>query len=90
VLVILALPLTWRRVLLVAAALAAFALLFPVTQVRTFYALMLPRHEVGDTLLIGGISVAVLTGGWELSRRLGRGPAAALRAGSSPGPERPR
>jgi cation-transporting ATPase E len=83
VLTILALPLTWRRALLVAAMLAAFVLLVPISFVRNFYALTLPRHLVGDTLLIGGLGVAVLAGGWELSRRLDRGPAAALRVGAS-------
>jgi cation-transporting ATPase E len=83
VLTVLALPLTWRRALLVVAMLAAFVLLFPIAFVRNFYALTLPRHLVGDTLLIGGLGVAVLAGGWELSRRLDRGPAAALRVGAS-------
>jgi cation-transporting ATPase E len=88
VLVILALPLTWRRAVLIAAMIAAFVLLFPLSVVRTFYALTLPHRVLGGALLIGGLGVAVLAGGWELSRRLGRGPAAALRAGASPGPER--
>jgi cation-transporting ATPase E len=82
VLLILALPLSWRRALLVAAMLAAFVLLFPVSFVRNFYALTLPRHALGDALLIGGLGVAVLGAGWELSRRLNRGPAAALGAGA--------
>jgi cation-transporting ATPase E len=83
VLSILAVPLTWRRALLIAAMLAAFVLLFPISLVRNFYALTLPHHHVADMLLIGGLGVAVLAGGWELSRRLGRGPAAALGAGAS-------
>jgi cation-transporting ATPase E len=87
VLVILALPLTWRRAVLVAAVVAAFVLLFPVAPLRNFYALTLPHRVLGDTLLIGGLGVAVLAGGWELSRRLGQGPAAALRSGASPDPE---
>jgi hypothetical protein len=66
--------------------LAAFVLLFPVSFVRNFYALTLPHHLVGDTLLIGGLGVAVLAGGWELSRRLDRGPAAALGGRSQLGP----
>jgi cation-transporting ATPase E len=89
VLAILALPLTWRRAVLLAAMLAAFVLLFPVSVVRDFYALTLPHHVLGGTLLIGGLGVVVLAGGWELSRRLDRGPAAALRAGGSPGHQRP-
>jgi hypothetical protein len=43
VLVLLAVPLTWRRIVLVGAALAGFALLFPVPAVRRFYELQLPR-----------------------------------------------
>jgi hypothetical protein len=88
VLLILALPLTWRRALLVAAMLGAFVLLFPISLVRNFYALTLPHHAVGDALLIGGLGVAALAGGWELSRRLDRGPAAALGAGASSGDQR--
>jgi hypothetical protein len=34
-------------------------------------------------LLIGFAGVAVLAGGWEVSRRLGRGPAAAVQAGTA-------
>jgi cation-transporting P-type ATPase E len=85
VLVILALPLTWRRALLVAAMFGTFVLLFPVAMVRDFYALTLPTSVLGGTLLIGALCVAVLGAGWELSRRLDRGPAAALRAGASTG-----
>jgi cation-transporting ATPase E len=83
VLMILARPLSWRRALLVAAMLAAFVLLFPISFVRNFYALTLLHHHVDETLLIGGLGVAALAAGWELSRRLGRGPAAALGAGAS-------
>src|SRR5215467_1998513 len=60
VLVLLAIPLTWRRMLLVGAALAGFALLFPLPVVRGFSALELPRSGLGTTLLIGGIGVAAL------------------------------
>jgi hypothetical protein len=88
VLVILALPLTWRRALLVGTMLIAAVLLFPLSVVRNFNALTLPRHALGGALLIGGLGVAVLAGGWELSRRVDRGPAAALRAGASSGHDR--
>jgi hypothetical protein len=69
-------PLTWRRITLLAAALAGFALLFPVRAVRSFYALELPHGGIGSTLLIAALGAAALAGFWALSRRLGRGPAA--------------
>jgi len=75
VLALLAMPLTWRRIALAVAALAAFVLLFPVPAVRTFYKLELPRGAIGSTLLIAGLGVAALAGFWVLSRRPGRGPA---------------
>jgi cation-transporting P-type ATPase E len=83
VLVILAQPLTSRRVLLVVLMIAGFVLLFPIELVREFYDLRLPRDVLVETLLIGSLGVVVLAGGWELSRRLGRGPAAAVQAGSA-------
>ena len=75
VLALLAMPLTWRRIGLVVAALAAFVLLFPVPAVRTFYALELPHGAIWSTLLIAALGVAALAGFWVLSRRSGRGPA---------------
>ncbi|HEV2257154.1 MAG TPA: HAD-IC family P-type ATPase [Streptosporangiaceae bacterium] len=75
VLALLAVPLTWRRIALLVAALAAFVLLFPVPAVRTFYALELPRGAIGSTLLIAALGAAALMGFWVLSRRHGRGPA---------------
>jgi cation-transporting P-type ATPase E len=83
VLVILASPLTWRRTLLVALMIAGFLLLFPVESVREFYELKTPSDVLGWTLLIGFSGVAVLGGGWELSRRMNRGPAAAVKAGTT-------
>ncbi len=82
VLVILAQPLTWRRVVLVGLMIVGFVLLFPIESVRDFYALHLPHDVLVGTMLIGFAGVAVLAGGWELSRRLGRGPAAAVQAGT--------
>ena len=79
VLALLAMPLTWRRIALLAAALAAFVLLFPVRAVRTFYALELPRGAIGSTLLIAALGAAALTGFWVLSRRAWRGPATVTR-----------
>jgi len=78
-LTLLAMPLTWRRIALLVAALAAFVLLFPVPTVRTFYALQLPRGAIGSTLLIAALGAAALVGFWVLSRRQGSGPAEAAR-----------
>ncbi len=77
VLALLAIPLTWRRIALLVAALAAFVLLFPVPTVRRFYALALPHGQIIATLLIAALGAAALTGFWALSRRGGRGPAEA-------------
>jgi cation-transporting ATPase E len=74
VLVLLAIPLTWRRMLLACAALAAFAMLFPLPAVRGFYALELPRGELGIVLLIAGAGVASLASFWVVSRRRSRPP----------------
>jgi cation-transporting ATPase E len=78
VLALLAIPLTWRRVALLAAALAAFVLLFPVPVVRHFYALALPNGAIWGTLLIAALGAACLASFWVVSRRLGRGPAEAV------------
>jgi cation-transporting ATPase E len=75
VLALLAMPLTWRRIALLVAALAAFVLLFPVAAIRRFYALELPHGAIWSTLLIAALGVAALAGFWVLSRRSGRGPA---------------
>jgi cation-transporting ATPase E len=83
VLVILASPLTWLRALLVGLLIAGFLLLFPIEWVREFFELEVPSDVIGWTLLIGFSAVAVLGGGWELSRRLNRGPAAAVKAGTA-------
>ncbi len=82
VLVILAFPLTWRRILLVVAMIVAFALLFPLEVVRHFYALSLPNQILGQTIAIGLIASAVLGAWWEISRRSARGPAEALQVGA--------
>ena len=66
VLVMLAMPLTWRRIVLVGADVAGFALLFPLPAVRTFYALELPRGGLGSTLLIAALGAAALV--WLLDR----------------------
>jgi cation-transporting ATPase E len=52
VVVVLALPMTWRRAALLGAMIAAFALLFPLPSVRRFYALDLPGLAPWAMLLI--------------------------------------
>ncbi len=70
VLVLLAMPLTWRRLVLVAAMVAGFIALFPVPAVRHFYALALPAGHLGQTLLIGAAGIVALAVFREISRRL--------------------
>jgi cation-transporting ATPase E len=77
VLVIVALPLTWRRAVLVGLMIVSFVLLFPFAAVRTFYALELPTDVLGATLLIGFAGIAALVLTTELLRRGGQGPARA-------------
>jgi cation-transporting ATPase E len=67
VLAMLAMPLTWRRIALLIAALAGFVLLFPVPAVRSFYALELPHGAIGSTLLIAALGAAALAAFWLLS-----------------------
>ncbi len=69
-LVLLAMPLNWRRILLVGAVIAGFALLFPEPVVRGFYALDLPATGLWVTLLIAALGVAALVAFWVLSHRL--------------------
>src|SRR2546430_10683151 len=63
VLVILAQPLTWRRIVLVGLMIAGFVLLFPIPSVRDFYDLRLPNDALVGTLLIGISGVSALAGG---------------------------
>ena len=70
VLVLLAMPLTWRRILLVGGVIAGFALLFPEPVVRRFYALDLQTTGLWVTLLIAALGVAAIAGFWVLSHRL--------------------
>jgi cation-transporting ATPase E len=79
VLALLAMPLTWRRIALLVAALAGFALLFPVPVVRSFYALELPHGAIGSTLVSAALGAAALAGFWLLSRRRGHAPASVVR-----------
>jgi cation-transporting ATPase E len=66
VLVLLALPLTWRRVLLVGLVMIGFVLLFPLASVRKFYALELPSDSIGVILAIAAAGSAVLIATWLL------------------------
>jgi cation-transporting ATPase E len=69
VLILVALPLTWRRVLLVAAVLAGFVALFPLPFVRHFYALELPHGMLDVLLLTCATGVTLLTLLWVLLNR---------------------
>ena len=69
VLVLLASPLTWRRILLVGSVVGAFALLFPAQGLRRFYALEVPASGLWITMLIAALGVAALVGFWMLGRR---------------------
>jgi len=69
VLVLVALPMTWRRAVLVGAVLVAFVLLFPVSLVRHFYALELPTEVLGAVVVIGLVGMAVMVTVWMLTRR---------------------
>jgi cation-transporting ATPase E len=71
VLVMLAMPLTWRRIVLVGAMSAGFVLLFPLPAVRTFYALELPRGGLGMILLIAALGAVALVVSWHRAGRPG-------------------
>jgi magnesium-transporting ATPase (P-type) len=73
VLVLLAIPLTWRRVLLIVAMVAAFVLLFPLPLVRRFYELDLPHGHMTITLLVAAVGAAALTAFGLMFRGRGRG-----------------
>jgi cation-transporting ATPase E len=69
VLILVALPLTWRRALLIVGVLAGFVALFPLSFVRHFYALELPHGMLGISLLTGAIGVGLLTLLWVVLNR---------------------
>jgi cation-transporting P-type ATPase E len=69
VLVLVALPMTWRRAVLVGAVLVAFVLLFPVSLVRHFYALELPSAVLGTVVVIGLVGMVVMITVWMVTRR---------------------
>ncbi len=81
VLVLLTPPWTVVRILLVAGVWAAFVTLFVVEPLRHFLALEVPRSVLLPIVVVAVVGLAFLTGGWAISRRLGRGPAAAVDRG---------
>jgi cation-transporting ATPase E len=74
VLLLAAIPLTWVRLVLGGAALAGFALLFPVTAVRRFYALDLPRGDLAVTLAVAAFGAVALAGFWLVTHKRDRRP----------------
>ena len=85
VLVILSTPLTWRRALLFVAVLGGFVLLFPLPEVRDFYALELPRDDVPLTLFIGALGTIAIIVFWLAARLSGRAPAPVVRRSPNDG-----
>jgi cation-transporting ATPase E len=69
VVVLVALPLTWRRVLLIVAVGAGFVALFPFAAVRDFFGLQSPRGMLGVTILCAALGIIVLTLVWRLVHR---------------------
>jgi cation-transporting ATPase E len=81
ILVILARPFTPLRGVLVGIMVALFGLALTVDSVRTFYAFDLPSKSVMlEALSVAFGALVLLEVGWQMSLRLGRGPAAAVRA----------
>jgi cation-transporting P-type ATPase E len=76
VLVISALPMTWRRLLLITSVILGVAFVFSVGLIRTFYALELPHEILGATLFIGISGIAFLVAAWQVSRHIALDPAA--------------
>lgn len=70
VLVLVALPLTWRRALLVGLAAGGFLLLFPMGGVRTFYALQLSSQTLAGTMLIGVAGSSLMVALWAIDRHM--------------------
>jgi cation-transporting ATPase E len=84
ILVILARPLTLLRALLVLAMISLFAGALGVPVARDFYELDFPGDEVAaEVMLISFGALVLLEAVWQFSRRMGRGPAAAVGAGGA-------
>ena len=73
VLILLAMPLTWRRLVLVAAMISGFGVLFPLAAVRHFYALDFPATLIWITVLAAGIGVLALLASWLIVTRRAAG-----------------
>jgi cation-transporting P-type ATPase E len=69
VVALVALPLTWRRAVLIVALAAGFVALFPLAMVRRFYALDLPHGLLAVSLVCLGAGVTALTLLWVLVHR---------------------
>ena len=78
VFVIVALPLTWRRAVLVGLVAVGFILLFPNYAIRSFYALQLPTDNLATTLLVGIFGMILMIAVWVIIRRVDRGHGAAV------------
>jgi cation-transporting ATPase E len=68
-LVLLARPLTWRRILLVCLMASSFLLLVSVEATQKFYALSLPQSILSQVIAIGVFGAAVLTAIWAAIQR---------------------
>jgi cation-transporting ATPase E len=64
VLALVAIPLTWRRVLLVVGLAGGFVALFPFAAVRRFYGLQLPHGLLAVSLWCTGVGILVLSLVW--------------------------
>ena len=69
VLILVALPLTIRKGLLIIGVLLGFLLLFPLRSVRDFYDLELPHGMLHVSLLTSAVGVLLLTALWVVLRR---------------------
>lgn len=79
ILVILARPMTLLRAFLVMAMIGAFAVALGVPFARDFFEFNLPDGELtGQVMLIAFGALVLLEAVWQSSRKLGRGPAAAV------------
>ena len=81
VFVIVALPLTWRKAVLVVSVVAGFVSLFPIRAVRSFYALQLPTKDLGMTLVIGVCGIVLLITVWAIIRRVDKNRALGTKQG---------
>ena len=79
VLVLLALPLTWRKLVLVVAVCGGFLGILVVRPLRTFYSLDVATAQLGVVVTIGALGVAAMAVFWLVSRQLGRAPVGVVR-----------